>query len=125
MAHIGKMAGSSDATIGGVEGASESHVGAVELRVAAGIAVVEELEVEVDIVEQEFGHRELLILAGCIATSCSCLGTVQGMVLDRDVLVDTLGNRPETGEVVHSCQIAARCQSNSFPCRHAGSLEQR
>ena len=127
MEHIGKMAVSSDAMIGGVEGASESRAGAVGLHVtvAADIVVVGELGVEVGTVEQEFGHRELLILVGYTATFCSCLGRVQGMVLGRDVLVGTLGNRPETGEVVHSCRIVARCQSSSFPCHRAGSSGQR
>lgn len=113
----------SDAMIGGAAGAFESRAGAAALRVAvaAGIAVV---EVEEDIAEQESVRRKRQVLAGCIATFCSYLGTAQGKMLVRDVLVGILGSHLETEEVVHSCQTVARCQSNSFPCRLGGSSEQ-
>lgn len=66
------------------------------------------------------------MLAGCIETSCSYLGTVQGMVLVRDVLAGIQGSRLELEEEVHSCQIVVRCRSSSSPCRrHGDSSGQR
>lgn len=112
----------SDAMIDGAAVAFGNHAGAAVLRVAvaADIAVV---EVEVDIAEREFARTRLPVLAGCIGTFCSCLGMAQGMVLVRDVLVDIQGSRPETEEVVHSCQTVVRCRSSSFPYHLGGSLE--
>lgn len=113
----------SDAMIDGAAVAFGNHAGAAVLRVAvaADIAVV---EVEVDIAEREFARTRLPVLAGCIGTSCSYLGMAQGMVLVRYVLVDIQGSRPETEEVVHSCQTVVRCRSSSFPYHLGGSLEQ-
>jgi len=64
------------------------------------------------------------VLAGCIVTSCSYLGTAQGMVLVRGVLGGIQGSHPETEEVGHSCQIVVHCRNSSFPYRHGGSREQ-
>ena len=69
-------------------------------------------------------RRKRQVLAGCIVTFCSYLGTAQGKVLVRDVLVGIQGNRPETEVVVRSCQIVVHFQSSSFPCRPGGSSEQ-
>ena len=62
-------------------------------------------------------RRKRQVLAGCIATFCSYLGTAQDMMLVQDGLVGIQRSHLETGEVVHSCQIVVRCQSSSFPCR--------
>ena len=111
----------SDAMIDGAAVAFGNHAGAAVLR-EAGAADIAVVGVEVDSAEWASARRKRPVLAGCIGTSCSYLGTAQGMVLVRDVLVDIQGSRPETEEVVHSCQTVVRCRSSSFPCRrHGGS----
>lgn len=113
----------SDARIDGAVVAFESHAGVAVLRVA-GAADIAVVEGGVDIAEREFARRMRRVLAGCIGTFCSYLGMAQGMVLVRDVLVGIQGSRPETEEVVHSCQTAVRCQSSSFPYHLGDSSEQ-
>jgi hypothetical protein len=122
---IGMTAVSSGAMIGGVEEAFVSRAEAKVLRVvvAADIAAVV-LGIEMGIAESEFERRKLPVLAGCIVTSCSYLGTVRGMVLVRSVPVGIQSNHLASEAAVHSCQIVVRCQSSSFPCRPGGSSEQ-
>jgi hypothetical protein len=73
-----------------------------------------------------FVGKELLMLAGCTATSCSCLGTAQGTVIVRLAVEDSLGtHRGLAAVVAHSCRIAVRCQSSSFPFRLEGLWGQR
>lgn len=113
----------SDVMIDGAVVAFGSHAGAAVLRVA-GAADIAVVEVGVDIAERGFACRRHPVLAGCTGTSCSYLGTAQGMVLVRDVLVGIQGSHPGIEEVAHSCQIAVRCPNSSFPCRLGDSSEQ-
>jgi hypothetical protein len=127
MVRIEMRAVSSDAMIGGVEEASGSRVEAAEALaiVAAGIVVVVDLEAEADTAELGFGHRELLVHAGCTVTFCSYPGTAQGTVPVQEVLVGILSNHLETEEVGRSCRIVVRCRSSSFPCHHHGDSSER
>jgi hypothetical protein len=109
-ARTAMMAGNSAARIG-VEEAPESYA-----VLAGGRGIV--VAVEAGIAALGFGGKELLVLADCTATFCSCLGTALGTVTVRLEVEDSLkSHRGLAAVVAHSCRIAVRCQSSSFPFR--------
>jgi hypothetical protein len=109
-ARTAMMAGNSAARIG-VEEVPESYA-----VLAGGRGIV--VAVEAGIAALGFGGKELLVLADCTATFCSCLGTALGTVTVRLEVEDSLkSHRGLAAVVAHSCRIAVRCQSSSFPFR--------
>jgi hypothetical protein len=112
MARTAMMAESSAVRIG--VGEAPAEVRDIAVAVEAGIAGL------------GFVGRVLLVLAGCTATFCSCLGTALGTVIVRPEVEDSLGSHHVLAEVAaRSCQTVVRCQSSSFPFRLEDSWAQR